>query len=102
MSEVLQANIFFFITSIAVVVFTLLLCIVVYQVIKILKVIRRIIDRIDEGSEVIAEDIEHFRAYVSEGSLVSQLIHFFLGQRPRPSRSHRKKRSGTKLAVKDE
>ena len=98
----MHADIFFFITSIAVVLCTLLLCVVLFQVMRILRSIRRIVDRIEEGSEVIAEDIEHFRAYASEGSLVSQLIHFFLGQRPRPSRSRSKKRSGTKLAVKDE
>lgn len=105
MNEVLHANIFFFITSIAVVVFTLLLCFAVYQVIKILKSIRRIVDRIDEGSEMIADDMENLRAYVVEGSLVSQLIGFFMGNRSAFKRSTRKKprkSTGSKIAVNDE
>ncbi len=81
MSEILQTNIFFAITSVAVVVFTLLLCLVLYQVIKILKSIRRIVTRIDEGSEVIAEDVSQLRAYVTEGSLVSQVLSFVMGAR---------------------
>lgn len=98
MNEIMHADIFFFITSIAVVIATLLVCIMLYQVIRILRSIRRIVDRIDEGSEIIAEDIENFRSYVAEGSLVSQLIHFFLGHRIRPATSRRsrtKKRTST-------
>jgi hypothetical protein len=79
MSEILQTNIFFAITSVAVVVFTLLLCIAIYQVIKILKSIRRIVTRIDEGSELIAEDVSQLRTYVTEGSLVSQVLSFVTG-----------------------
>ena len=94
----MHADIFFFITSVAVVLSTLLLWVILYQVLRILKSIRRIVDRIDEGSEIIAEDIENFRTYVAEGSLVSQLIHFFLGHRPRSARTpsvRQKKRART-------
>ena len=79
MSEILQTNIFFIITSIAVVVFTLLLSVAVYHVIKILRSIRRIVERVDQGSEVIAEDVSQLRAYVTEGSLVSQVMSFVFG-----------------------
>ncbi len=81
MSEMLQANIFFGITSVAVVVATLFVCIILYQIIKLLKSIRRIVDRIDEGSEIIAEDVSQLRAYVTEGSLVSQVMSFVLGRK---------------------
>jgi len=47
MSEVLQANIFFFITSVAVILFTLLLCIALYHVVKILKSIRRVMEKVE-------------------------------------------------------
>jgi len=103
MTEILQANLFFFITAIAVIVFTLLLCFVLYQVIKILKSIRRIVDRIDEGSEMIAEDMENFRSFVTEGSLVSQLIGFFMGNRKAAARPHKTRRSsGRKIAINEE
>lgn len=95
MTEVLHANIFFAITSVAVVVFTLLLCFAVYQVIKILKSIRRIVDRIEEGSEMIASDVDNLRTYVMEGSLVSQLIGFFMGNKGAAARRKRKSRDDT-------
>ena len=81
MTEVLQANVFFFITSIAVIAFTLLLCIALYHVIKILKSVRSIVARIEEGSEVIAEDIAYLRQYFKEGSLISHLVGLFFGRR---------------------
>ena len=83
MSEILQANIFFMITSVAVVFLTLFVCVILYHVIKILKSIRRIVDRVDEGSEIIAEDVSQLRAYVTEGSLVSQIMSFVTGQKAR-------------------
>lgn len=86
MSEILQANIFFIITSIAVLVFTLFVCVILYHVIKILRSIRKIVDRVEEGSEVIAEDVSQLRAYVVEGSLVSQIMSFFMGKPPKAPR----------------
>lgn len=91
MNEILHANIFFFITSVAVVVFTLLVCITLYQVIKILRTTRRIVDRIEAGSEVIAEDVTHFRRYVREGGLISQIVGVFLRRHEKRSSSRRKK-----------
>ena len=79
MTEILQANIFFFITSISVVIFTLLLCVAVYQVIKILKAVRRIMDRIEEGTEVLADDIENIRTSFNP----SRLIGFIMSMMPR-------------------
>ena len=92
MDEVLHANIFFFIASIATVLFTLLLCIVLYQVIKILRSIRKIVDRVEEGSEVLVEDIEHIRSFVLEGSLISQIVGFFLGKKRSAGKSRSRKK----------
>lgn len=97
MNEVLHANIFFIITSVAVIVFTLLLCFALYHVVKILQSIRRIVDRIDASSEMIVEDVEQLRSYVLEGSLVSQLVSFFMG-RARRSKGKR----GTRVTITDE
>jgi hypothetical protein len=80
MSEILQANIFFIITSIAVLVFTLFVCVILYHVIKILQSIRKIVSKVEEGSDVIAEDISQLRTYVVEGSLISQIMSFFVGK----------------------
>ncbi len=83
MSEILQANVFFFITSVAVVVFTILVCVILYHVIKILGSIRAIVAKIEEGSDLIAEDMSMLRTFVIEGSLVSQIMSFFLGKKAR-------------------
>lgn len=78
MSEVLQANLFFFITAMAVVVFTVFLCVAMYLVIRILRSVRNITERIEEGSETIAEDMKQLRTYVAQGSLMSQIVGMFV------------------------
>ncbi len=83
MSEVLYTNVFFIITSIAVILFTVLLCIALYFVIKILRTVRKIIDRVDSGSETIADDIAQLRSYVAEGSLFSHIVGLFVGTKTR-------------------
>jgi hypothetical protein len=79
MNEVLHANIFFLIASIATVIFSILACMILYQVIKITKVIRSILERIESGSEKIAKDVAHVRSLVSNGGVVSRVITFFVG-----------------------
>ncbi len=86
MTEVLQANIFFFITSVAVVVFTVLVCVAVYYVIRILRTVDKIVERIDSGSETIAEDISQLRSYIAEGSLISQIVGLFVKTKKRSRR----------------
>lgn len=86
MDEVLHANIFFFIASVATVLFTILLCIALYQLIKILRSLRRVMTRIEEGSEVIAEDFESIRTFVLQGGLVSRVIGMILGVKKRSKR----------------
>lgn len=109
MSEVLQANIFFFITGIAVIVFTMLLCIALYHSIKILRSVRKIVERIEAGSEVIAEDMSHLRQHFIEGSLIAKVIGAFLGTRgastPARKAARKKARNNalkTELTIKDE
>lgn len=86
----LQANIFFLVTGIAVIIFTLLLCVAIYHVIKILRSVRRIIDRIEAGSEAIADDISQLRKYVAEKSFLSSFVNVFLGRRRRTPKTRSK------------
>lgn len=79
MNEILHANIFFVIASIATVCFCVLICVVLYHLIKIMQSIRAILARVEEGSEVIAEDLLHLRAAIMEGGIVSRLIALFFG-----------------------
>lgn len=89
MSEILHANIFFVIASVGVVAFTILTCVLLYQLIKIVKSVRRIVERVEAGSEVLADDIENIRENLNPARLVS----FVMGMMPgaTPKRRRRKK-----------
>jgi len=91
MGEILLTNIFFIITSVAVVLFTILVCFILYQVFKIVRTIRRIVERVEEGSELIADEVSQLRTYVLEGSLVSQIMGFFMNAKSR--KASRKKKT---------
>jgi len=73
MEDVLKADIFFVIASVATIFFGLMLCILMYYIIRIARTIRRIVDRIDEGSEAIAKDIDELRTRLSFGALLAFL-----------------------------
>lgn len=77
MNEILHANVFFFIASVATVVFCILLSVILVQIIKIAKHLRAIVARVDEGSEVLAGDIARVRAFLAGGGIVSRLFGFW-------------------------
>lgn len=91
MSEVLQANIFFMIASAATVVFVIMVCVVLYHVIKIVIAIRAIVERLEAGSDVIADDVSAMRDFVKSGGLVSYLINRVRPQGPKTRASRSKK-----------
>ncbi len=74
MNEVLHANIFFVIASVATIAFAILVCIALYHVVRILVAVRTIVERIAAGSDMIAEDISAMRDFVTSGSLVTYII----------------------------
>lgn len=79
MNEILHANIFFFIASAATVLFCILVSVALYQLIKILKLIRSVMERIEQGSELIAEDVANVRAFIKNGGLMSRILGFMMG-----------------------
>ena len=83
MNEVLHANIFFVIASIGVVLFTLLVCVLLYQLIKIVKAVRRIVERVEEGTEVIVEDIENLRNSFNPARLIQFVMSMVPGAAPK-------------------
>ena len=92
MSEVLHANIFFVVATIAVVVFCVLVSLVLFQVFKIVKLVRTILERIQAGSEIIAEDVAHMRSLVANGSMISRAFQFFTGSSGRRDEPKSRKR----------
>lgn len=90
MNEVLHANIFFIIASIATVVFCVLVSFILFHVLKIVKSIRAIIERVEAGSERIAQDAAHVRELIANGGIVSRIVQFFIGARQRPKKRRTK------------
>lgn len=86
MSELLQANIFFLIASLATVVFCILVSFILYQVFKIMQSIRAIISRIENQSEQIASDIDAVRTSIHQSFFVSTFLDFLTGQKKRSKR----------------
>lgn len=74
MNEILQANIFFFIASVGVVLFMFFTCVALYHLIKIIRSVRRIVERIEAGSETVAEDLRELRETFSPTRLFSLLL----------------------------
>lgn len=92
MNEVPHANIFFIIASVATVAFCILTCIILYHVMKIVRSIRSIIERVEAGSEVIAQDVANVRELIASGGIFSRLFQFIMGAtRGRSSTSRRRK-----------
>ncbi len=88
MNEVLHANIFFFIASVATVVFCLFVCFILYHVYKIARSVRRMVERIEAGSELIAEDVAFVRNFMKGG--LARIIGIFAPTtRSRARRSRR-------------
>jgi membrane protein implicated in regulation of membrane protease activity len=78
MNDILHANIFFFITSVAVVVLAILGAVALYYILGILKNIRNISDRAERGSEILAGDMEHLRENIKEEGMRFRHIKKFI------------------------
>jgi len=76
LNEVLHANIFFIIASVGVVIFIVLTSLILYHVLKVVRAVRRIISRVERGSEVLAEDIEDLRQNLNLTKLISFVTRF--------------------------
>lgn len=79
MSEILHANIFFFITALSIIVGTIFLCVLAYHAIHACISVRRILTRIEEGATEIKEDVDTVRAYFKEDALIPRLIKKLFG-----------------------
>ena len=79
MENIIKADIFFFITSMAVAVFTIGLIIAMVYVIRILNDMKRISKTILKESDKFANDIDSLREAVkSEGAKAKTIANFFL------------------------
>jgi hypothetical protein len=90
MNEVLHANIFFIIASVATVIFCVLISLALYHVVKILILVRSILERVEATSELLAKDVASIRASVAQGGWFSRFMTLILGATgtKRRTRSH--------------
>lgn len=105
MNEILQANIFFFIASVATVIFLILISFILFHIIKIVKSIRSIVDKIEAGSEVLADDVSKLRSQiVNGGGFITKFISLFInnsGIFGGQERARRKRSSSKKGKTRD-
>jgi hypothetical protein len=87
MNEILHANVFFVIASIATVVFTLIVSLVLYNVLKMIQSLRRIIERIEAASEQVADDVAQARSLLYNGGMITRVMGFMAGARRATRRS---------------
>ena len=92
METLVKADIFFFVTTIVVVIVALGLVVAIYYVIKILKNMKYISEKIKNESDNIIEDITAFRGRVKEeGFRAAHVYKFFKGVFKRRSYAKRGK-----------
>lgn len=98
MSEILQANIFFYITSAAVVLVTVLVIVVLLYTISILRTVKKISDTLREGSDAVKRDLGELRHNLrAECGKARAIANFFLGRfAPKAARRSRKRASKAK------
>lgn len=77
MDTLLKADIFFFITSIVVILAGVGLVIVLFYIIRILQNVKDISETIKEESAAVAADISHLRSEIKAGKPIAGLFSFF-------------------------
>ena len=78
MNSLIQANIFFFITSVAVVLVTLLCLAILMYLVLILRDFRGVSRKVRQETELIAMDIDEARAHIKErGASMGSAFDFF-------------------------
>jgi len=100
MNEILHANIFFVIASVATVVFIVLTSIILFNIIKITRLIRSILTRVDEGSAMLARDIADLRSFMTGGGIMSWFVNLFFKKEDKSKTKTIKKNTTKRSAVK--
>ncbi len=81
MSNILQADIFFFISSIATVIITIILSIAGYYIILIVRDARYVAKKLRDATDDLEEKFQEIREQVSEeGRKAKYIVDFFLGR----------------------
>jgi hypothetical protein len=87
MNEILHANVFFVIASVATVIFSVIVSLVLYHVLKMVKSLRSIIERIEAASEQVADDVAHARSLLYNGGMIARVMSYMAGTKKKTRRS---------------
>ena len=74
MEELMKADLFFFITTVAVILLTVFVIIALYYIIRIVRNVRDITERVDEGSKALGEDLKELRTKVKSNGFTLRLF----------------------------
>lgn len=78
MQEFIKADIFFFVTTAAVILVTAGVVIALYYAIRILRNVRNVSERVEAGSEALQEDLSELRLKVKGSGFSLRLLWEFL------------------------
>lgn len=93
MNPIIQANIFFFITSIAVILIAVLIVVLLIYIVLIVKDFRGVSRKIKEETDLIAMDIDSAREHIrQEGADVKSIFDYFKNMMPGMRGRHSKKK----------
>lgn len=88
MESILKSEVFFFISSVSVIIITILLIIVLFRLIGILNDIKKAIKNIEVQVSNVKEDFISFKNKIVTSSIVTSLLKLFLSK----SRNRNKKK----------
>ncbi len=74
MSETLLANLFFIITGSAILVAVAFLCLVLYHILRVVKMVRHTLERVQAGAELLVEDAKMLREQIANGSITGRVV----------------------------
>ena len=102
MNEVLHANIFFFITSVAVILVTIFIAWGLYYIVGILKNVRDITERVDQETIELGADIKALRATIKEEGFKLVTLYNFFQKFLKPLLAAKKKKKSVHTVASDE
>ena len=93
MRELMKADIFFFVTTIVVILVSIGVIVALYYIVRILRNVHDVTERVDEGTQALGEDLSAVRTTLKSQGFAWKHVLAFLGKharwfpgKPRPSR----------------
>ena len=74
METLIQADVFFFISSVSLMAITTLILLILFQITKILAQIREFLESITHGTQALADDLGQVRSKLNEKGLMTGMI----------------------------